>query len=68
MIHISRFADHNLGLVRRGLMTVEAYVELHFDQLYEHYLNNGEMPYGVAKARDGDPHEWLIEQVEKEAK
>ena len=30
-----------------------------FDKLYEHFCNNGEMPYGVAKARTDDPAQWI---------
>lgn len=33
-----------------------------FDALYDYYNDTGEMPYGVAKARDGDPHEWVAER------
>ena len=36
-----------------------------WDMMYEHFLNNGEMPYGVAKARDGDPYEWVGDRVER---
>jgi hypothetical protein len=39
-----------------------------FDVLYEYYFD--EMPYGVAKARTGDPHAWIAdkfhEQLERE--
>jgi len=28
-------------------------------KLYEYFCNNGEMPYGTAKARTGDPYEWI---------
>ena len=37
-----------------------------FDKLYDHYVLNGEMPYGVAKARDGDPYEWIVDQLASE--
>jgi len=37
-----------------------------FDKLYEYYLNAGEMPYGVAKARDGDPYEWVFCRIEQD--
>lgn len=37
-----------------------------FDALYDHYLANGEMPYGVAKARDGDPYEWVSNKLQTE--
>lgn len=34
-------------------------VEDMFDELFEYFLSTGEMPYGVAKARDGDPYMWI---------
>lgn len=37
-----------------------------FETLYEYYTSNGEMPYGTAKARDGDPHEWIYHRLEEE--
>jgi len=36
-------------------------------RLFEHYLSTGEMPYGTAKARTGDPDEWIYQQLEKES-
>jgi len=30
-----------------------------YSRLFDHYCNNGEIPYGVAKARTGDPYEWI---------
>ena len=36
-----------------------------YDSLYSYYTNNGEMPYGTAKARDGDPNQWIYDQLEK---
>jgi hypothetical protein len=30
-----------------------------YDALYDYYSDNGEIPYGVAKARDGDPYQWV---------
>lgn len=35
-----------------------------YEELYEYYLNSGQMPYGVAKARTGDPDQWILEQLE----
>jgi hypothetical protein len=32
------------------------------EALYGYYSASGEMPYGVMKARDGDPHEWISER------
>lgn len=37
-----------------------------FDVLYEYYaFTIGEMPYGIAKAHDGDPVEWVCEKYEE---
>lgn len=37
-----------------------------YHALYDYYFSNGEMPYGVAKARSGDPMEWVSQQLQKE--
>lgn len=34
-----------------------------YEELYAYYLDAGEMPYGVAKARTGDPGTWLYERI-----
>lgn len=39
----------------------ELYVEL-----YEYYLCSGEMPYGVAKARTGDPLTWVVDKLHRD--
>lgn len=36
------------------------------EAVYSHYMNSGEMPYGVAKARDGDPAEWIANRLAEE--
>jgi|TARA_B100000073_G_scaffold195376_1_gene161828 hypothetical protein len=35
-----------------------------FTALYRYYLDSGEMPYGVAKAREGDPVEWIMDRLD----
>lgn len=37
----------------------DGYSEELYSFLFDYYCNNGEMPYGVAKARSGDPFEWI---------
>ena len=37
-----------------------------FELVYSHYMDSGEMPYGVAKARDGDPYEWIFNELSRE--
>ncbi len=39
-----------------------------YDALYEFYLSAGEMPYGVAKARTGDPWQWITNRFNKDFK
>ena len=34
-----------------------------YEELYDYYVNSGEMPYGVMKARTGMPDEWIIDRV-----
>ena len=40
-------------------------LDIYFDDLYEYYLNSGDMPYGTAKARTGDPHQWVFDRLEE---
>ena len=32
-----------------------------FNALFDYYCQSNEMPYGIAKARTGDPYEWIDE-------
>ena len=34
-----------------------------YEALFTHYSENGEMPYGTQKARDGDPIDWLSDRL-----
>jgi hypothetical protein len=43
---------------------VEFYDTPAFTALYEYFaFETGAMPYGTAKARDGMPDEWILEQL-----
>jgi hypothetical protein len=35
-----------------------------YHALFDYYNDAGEMPYGVAKARDGDPMEWVAQNLQ----
>ena len=37
-----------------------------FEKLFQFYLESGEMPYGTAKARTGDPYHWMFDRMEEE--
>ena len=37
-----------------------------YEKLYEYFaFETGEMPYGTAKARDGDPDLWILNHLEQ---
>ena len=42
----------------------ELYDEL-YDELFEFYLDSNEIPYGVARARTGDPRTWVYDKLEE---
>jgi len=38
-----------------------------YEKLYDYYVfETAEMPYGTAKARDGDPDIWILDQLDYE--
>jgi hypothetical protein len=34
-----------------------------YEALFDYYMDSGEMPYGVAKARTGDPYDWITDRL-----
>ena len=55
---LSRFKHEVKNFVEDGELDSNLY-----DALFDHYSNAGEMPYGVAKARTGDPYDWISEKL-----
>ena len=37
-----------------------------YEDLYDYYVDSGDMSYGVASGKTGDPYEWMANQLEKE--
>lgn len=37
-----------------------------WEEIYTYYSNSGDMPYGVQKARTGDPYQWVAKALKKE--
>ena len=35
-----------------------------YRELLSYYMSNGEMPYAVAKAREGDPEAWIMDRLD----
>jgi len=55
-------ASETLAAVEEGgfdWMETPSYKKLLF-----HFMDTGEMPYGVAKARTGDPDIWILDHLE----
>lgn len=60
---------HILNRFKHEVKNFEANGDLDDDlyhALYDYYSDNGEMPYGVAKARDGDPYNWISDRLGQE--
>jgi len=61
--------QHILNRFKHEVRNFEADGDLNDDlyhALYDYYSDNGEMPYGVAKARDGDPYNWISDRLAQE--
>ena len=61
--------QHILNRFKHEVKNFEADGDLNDDlyhALYDYYSDNGEMPYGVAKARDGDPYNWISDRLAQE--
>jgi len=61
--------EHILNRFKHEVKNFEANGDLDDDlyhALYDYYSDNGEMPYGVAKARTGDPYNWVSDRLAQE--
>jgi hypothetical protein len=59
--------DHVLNRFKHEVKTFEKGGDLDEDlyhALFDYYMDSGEIPYGVAKARDGDPYEWVAANLQ----
>lgn len=56
-------AKYPLGMKRIYDTGEIDYNSTFFDEVYDHFVNSGEMPIGIAKARTGDPVVWISERI-----
>jgi hypothetical protein len=58
--------EEEIALINQSLGTGESVCgTTAFEKLYEYFtFETGEMPYGTAKARDGDPELWIFKRLE----
>jgi len=57
---VEQMPDHIEDYLEDGSMFIftDAY-----EKLFNHFLDTGEMPYGVAKARTGEPDTWILDYL-----
>lgn len=55
----------DIELIASGA-SIEELTDHQFDVLFNYYCDLGELPYCVAKARDGDPYVWVHNKIEAE--
>ena len=64
---------NNAGLTSREIQKMPQYLDWDdefysssaYEKLFEYFaFDTAEMPYGVAKARTGDPDVWILEYLE----
>jgi hypothetical protein len=59
------FTDDEMKLIEAAVDNAK--IDLPEDlmhKLYDYFMDLGDMPYGVAKARSGDPWEWIYEHLD----
>jgi hypothetical protein len=62
---ISEYDEVKAILIKHDVTELEQieYGSEVFEDLYGYYMDSGEMPYGVMKARTGDPDVWIVDRV-----
>ena len=58
---ISRFKHEVKNFVNGQDLDTDLY-----HALYDYYSDHGEIPYGIAKGRDGDPYEWVTQRFDRD--
>lgn len=61
--------DHIMNRFKNEVKRFQAGEDLDqdlYEALFDYYMDSGEMPYGVAKARSGDPYEWVTQRFDDE--
>ena len=54
------------GFLNRSQPSWDFYDHSAYQKLYEYFaFESCEMPYGIAKARTGDPDSWILEYLEE---
>jgi hypothetical protein len=60
--------EHILNRFKHDVKQFEAGEDIYgtdlYHALFDYYCDNGEMPYGTQKARDGDPVEWINDRLD----
>jgi len=65
-ISMAKLIEANINDVREFLKGDDMSDKL-YEALYDYYVLNNIMPYGTAKARDGDPMAWVSDRFYNDA-
>lgn len=60
-MNVNTIFEAELAQAKAGKLDAGVFIERHYDHLMDLY--DSEMPYGIQKARDGDPYEWLARRL-----
>ena len=63
--NILEILSRNRDLVSKFISVGELAEQL-YEDLFNYYCDNNKIPYGVAKARTGDPFLWVSNQLNQE--
>lgn len=61
-------SNHDMQVIKgiiQGSVEMDDFPEV-IEKLMDYYIISGEMPYGTAKARDGDPYTWIEDQLHQD--
>ena len=64
--------ENEYGKDRQTSIRIAKWIDGNYDDdtveaiLLDYYMDSGEMPYGVMKARTGDPLNWISDRVQRD--
>ena len=64
--------ENEYGKDRQTSIRIAKWINGNYDDdtveaiLFDYYMDSGEMPYGVMKARTGDPLNWISDRVQRD--
>jgi len=60
---LDRHADAYQQLRNEHTFDSTPEMDAFYEELFNYFVDTGDMPYGTMKARDGDPYEWIADKI-----